>query len=139
VSDQQAELDRHFAWLENKLPPKPARFLAWLRRPSSRLVRLPLGFLLILGGILSFLPVLGIWMLPLGLMLIAQDIPILQGPSCACSLGWSASGRTTSAPAAARPIDAGERPRCCSAWCDSKGPLGDQISYGRSIASQFPL
>ncbi|HWV97152.1 MAG TPA: hypothetical protein VN130_08395 [Xanthobacteraceae bacterium] len=80
MSDQQAELDRHFAWLENKLPPKPARFLAWLRRPSSRLVRLPLGFLLILGGILSFLPVLGIWMLPLGLMLIAQDIPILRGP-----------------------------------------------------------
>ncbi len=75
-----AELERHFIWLESKLPGKVARFFAWVRRPSSRLMRIPLGLLLIVGGILSFLPVLGLWMLPLGLMLIAQDIPFLQGP-----------------------------------------------------------
>lgn len=33
------------------------------------------------GGVFSFLPVLGIWMLPLGLMLIAQDIPLLRTPT----------------------------------------------------------
>lgn len=33
-----------------------------------------------IGGILSFLPVLGIWMLPLGLILLAIDLPILQRP-----------------------------------------------------------
>lgn len=87
MNNHRAELDRHFAWFESKLPPKLARFVAWVRRPSSRLIRIPLGILLIFGGIFSFLPVLGLWMLPLGLMLIAQDIPFLQGP-IARLLGW---------------------------------------------------
>lgn len=60
--------------------PASAGFLGWIRRPSSRFVRIPLGILLIVGGIFSFLPVLGIWMLPLGLFLIALDLPLLQGP-----------------------------------------------------------
>ena len=38
-------------------------------------VRTLLGILLMIGGILSFLPVLGIWMLPAGAMLIALDVP----------------------------------------------------------------
>ena len=76
----QIELDRHFAWFEGKLPAGPARFVNWLRRPSSRLARIPLAALLILGGIFSFLPVLGLWMLPLGLLLFAQDVPMLQPP-----------------------------------------------------------
>ncbi len=80
MTHHEAELDRHFARLERHLPSGPARFLAWVRRPSSRVVRIPLGLLLILGGIFSFLPVLGLWMLPLGLMLIAQDVPFLQRP-----------------------------------------------------------
>ncbi len=58
-----------------------------MRKPSSRLVRIPLALLLIIGGIFSFLPVLGLWMLPLGLILIAQDLPFLQGPM-ARMLGW---------------------------------------------------
>jgi hypothetical protein len=81
------ELDRHFAWFEGRLPPRPARFVGWLRKPSSRLVRIPLAILLIAGGIFSFLPVLGLWMLPLGLLLFAQDVPILQKPM-ARMLGW---------------------------------------------------
>ncbi|MCP4621506.1 MAG: hypothetical protein GY844_34315 [Bradyrhizobium sp.] len=78
--DYQMELDRHFAWFENKLPARPARFVNWLRQPSSRLVRIPLAVLLILGGIFSILPVLGLWMLPLGLLLFAQDVPVLRPP-----------------------------------------------------------
>lgn len=85
--DHKAELDRHFAWFEGRLPPGPARFVGWLRRPSSRLVRIPLAILLILGGIFSILPVLGLWMLPLGLVLFAQDVPVLQKP-IARALGW---------------------------------------------------
>src|ERR1700730_9070680 len=81
------ELDRHFAWFEERLPPRPARFVGWLRKPSSRLARIPLAILLIAGGIFSFLPVLGLWMLPLGLLLFAQDVPILQKPM-ARTLGW---------------------------------------------------
>jgi hypothetical protein len=88
VSDHhRAELDRHFAWFEGKMPPRAAKFISWVRKPSSRLVRVPLAILLIVGGILSFLPVLGLWMLPLGLILIAQDMPFLQGPM-ARLLGW---------------------------------------------------
>ena len=85
--NHQIELDRHFAWFEGRLPAGPARFVNWLRRPSSRLVRIPLALLLILGGIFSFLPVLGLWMLPLGLLLFAQDVPVLQG-SLVRLLAW---------------------------------------------------
>ena len=83
----KSEIDRHFAWFEARLPPRPARFVGWLRQPSSRFARIPLALLLILGGIFSFLPVLGLWMLPLGLLLFAQDMPILQKP-LAQTLGW---------------------------------------------------
>ena len=44
------------------------------------------GILLVLGGVFSFLPVLGIWMLPLGLLLLALDLPFLQGPLNSLSL-----------------------------------------------------
>jgi hypothetical protein len=83
----RAELDRHLASFEARLPSRVARFVGWLRKPSSRLVRIPLAILLIVGGIFSILPVLGLWMLPLGLLLFAQDVPILQKPM-ARMLGW---------------------------------------------------
>jgi len=64
-----------------------SRFIQWLRRPSSFAVRLIIAILLILGGIFSFLPVLGLWMLPLGLLFIAQDVPLLQKPLVG-ALAW---------------------------------------------------
>ena len=33
-----------------------------------------------LGGVFSILPGLGIWMLPLGLLLMASDVPFLRRP-----------------------------------------------------------
>jgi hypothetical protein len=50
----------------------------WLRAPSRFWVRLVAGILLILGGILAILPIFGLWMLPLGLALIADDVPWLK-------------------------------------------------------------
>jgi hypothetical protein len=50
----------------------------FLRRPACRWLRIPAGVLLILGGILSFLPILGVWMLPLGLVLLAEDLSVLR-------------------------------------------------------------
>ncbi len=85
--DHRAEIERHLAWFESKLPPKSARFVGWLRKPSSRYVRLPVGVALVGGGLLSFLPILGLWMLPLGLVLISQDIPVLEKPT-ARILSW---------------------------------------------------
>jgi hypothetical protein len=72
-------LDRLFNQIEQRVP-AAAGLLRWLRQPGSRWVRIPLGILLVFGGIFSFLPILGIWMLPLGLLLLALDIPFLQGP-----------------------------------------------------------
>ncbi|MFL5202902.1 MAG: hypothetical protein ACJ8B9_12530, partial [Microvirga sp.] len=43
-------------------------------------IRIPIGGLLVLGGVFSILPFLGIWMLPLGLLLIAHDVPFLRDP-----------------------------------------------------------
>ncbi|MCG8412721.1 MAG: hypothetical protein MI746_00745 [Pseudomonadales bacterium] len=39
------------------------------------IARAILGVLLVVLGVLGFLPVLGFWMIPLGLALIATDIP----------------------------------------------------------------
>lgn len=58
------------------LLPHPARqTYSWLIRPDAKWLRLPLGVALVRGSILSFLPVLGIWMLPIGALLIGEDIP----------------------------------------------------------------
>jgi hypothetical protein len=43
-------------------------------------IRFPIALMLVAGGLLSFLPVLGIWMLPLGLLLLAVDLPVLRSP-----------------------------------------------------------
>ena len=79
MSKSRARLERSFDRLQRRFP-VAARVLANLRQPRSRWYRIPLGILLVLGGIFSFLPVLGIWMLPLGLLLLALDLPFLQGP-----------------------------------------------------------
>jgi len=52
-------------------------FEDWNAR-QSRWLRLPLGILLCLGGVFSILPVLGLWMLPLGLLILSEDIPWLR-------------------------------------------------------------
>ena len=44
------------------------------------LARIVVSVLLIIGGVFSFLPILGIWMLPLGLLLLAVALPVLRGP-----------------------------------------------------------
>jgi hypothetical protein len=79
-SSAQQHLRAAFKRLERLLPARAASSLRWLRHPASRWARLPVGLVLILGGVFSFLPVLGVWMLPLGLMLIASDVPFLQRP-----------------------------------------------------------
>jgi len=76
----KVELDRYFDAIERHLPKWLARFLHWLRQPQMLIVRIFVCLLLIAGGVLSFLPILGVWMLPLGLIIIAQDLPFLQPP-----------------------------------------------------------
>ncbi len=51
-------------------------FEAWVAR-QPKWLRIGLGVLLCFGGFLWFFPVLGLWMLPIGLIVLAQDIPWL--------------------------------------------------------------
>jgi hypothetical protein len=43
--------------------------------PGHPLLRIILGGALIIGGLLGFLPVLGFWMIPLGLVVLSVDLP----------------------------------------------------------------
>jgi hypothetical protein len=74
------DLDHELLLFEQKLPSFVAGIFDWVRRPTSRLIRLPMGGLLVIGGIFGFMPILGFWMLPLGLLLIARDVPSLEPP-----------------------------------------------------------
>lgn len=80
ATKSRARLNRQFDRLQGRIPGFAARLLERIRQPKARWVRIPLGILLVFGGIFSFLPVLGIWMLPLGLLLLALDLVFLQGP-----------------------------------------------------------
>jgi len=64
--------------LIDRLPRRFRSAIRWLRQPSSVWIRSPAGVLLTCGGILGFLPVFGFWMLPLGLALLADDLPPLR-------------------------------------------------------------
>ena len=76
----RAVLRRAFRHLEDEVPVSVARQIRNLRHPKARWVRIPMGLLLILGGVFSILPILGLWMLPLGLLLLAYDLPFLRRP-----------------------------------------------------------
>jgi len=49
-----------------------------LHVPRSRSIRVIIGAALILCGLLGFLPVLGFWMIPLGLLILSVDLPIVR-------------------------------------------------------------
>jgi hypothetical protein len=58
---------------------KTVKFAGYsIRVPSHPIVRVALGVLLVIGSIFSFLPVLGIWMLPLGLVILSIDFAIIR-------------------------------------------------------------
>lgn len=89
ASDGARELRAAFKRIERELPPRLASAMRWLRHPDSRWVRLPAGIALVIGGIFSILPFLGIWMLPLGLMMVAADVPFLRRPMARLTM-WGA-------------------------------------------------
>jgi len=43
--------------------------------PASPVLRMVLGIFLILAGLAGFLPILGFWMVPLGLFVLSIDMP----------------------------------------------------------------
>ena len=57
--------------------------------PRSRAGRITIGSLLMVGGVLGFLPVLGFWMVPLGFLVLSHDIPIVRRKRRRLSVWWA--------------------------------------------------
>lgn len=55
------------------------RWYLRLIRRKAIWIRIPAGALLIVAGVFGFLPVLGFWMIPIGVILIGRDIPFVRG------------------------------------------------------------
>ena len=61
--------------LRRRIAKTTLRTLRWGERHVPVGVRSLVGILLMVGGVFGFLPIVGFWMLPLGLAFIALDIP----------------------------------------------------------------
>jgi hypothetical protein len=70
-------LERQFAALSRRFPVL-APMLPVVRGRPGIVLRVPLGLFFIAGGLLFVLPFFGLWMVPLGIMILAVDLPILQ-------------------------------------------------------------
>lgn len=46
--------------------------------PRSRGLRITIGIALAIGGILGFLPILGFWMIPLGLLVLSYEFALVR-------------------------------------------------------------
>ncbi len=77
MTREEKRLRRQFAFIERLLPVLRGPIKA-MQNNRYRLIRIPLGIILCLGSVLSILPFLGLWMLPLGLLLLAVDLRFLQ-------------------------------------------------------------
>ena len=87
MASTNSRLNRYVVRFQNSLPKSIGPWIKQVRRPRMIWVRVPVACLLILGGLFSFLPILGIWMLPLGLILLAQDVVWLRRP-LVITLAW---------------------------------------------------
>ena len=58
---------------------KAVKFAGYtIRVPRHPLVRLLFGLMLVVLGLLGFLPILGFWMVPLGLIILSIDIAFIR-------------------------------------------------------------
>jgi hypothetical protein len=57
--------------------------------PQSRFARVAVGAALVLGGVLGFLPILGFWMIPLGLLVLSIDIPVVRRGRRRLAVWWA--------------------------------------------------
>jgi purine-cytosine permease-like protein len=67
----------------------------WLQRWFNKLkhgehhwTRKIVGVLLVIFGLLGFMPVIGFWMIPLGLALLAVDFPVIRRFNQRALRGW---------------------------------------------------
>lgn len=68
------KVDSRHRW-QRRLVVWTYRAIRWSQRRIPRGLRLLAGAALVVGGIFGFLPVLGFWMIPVGLAVGSTDIP----------------------------------------------------------------
>ena len=56
--------------------------------PKSRPLRILAGILLIVLGLLGFLPILGFWMVPLGVVVLSADVPAARRLRRRVTVAW---------------------------------------------------
>ncbi|CAD7031586.1 membrane protein [Pseudorhizobium halotolerans] len=56
--------------------------------PRSRAGRVTVGSVLLAGGTLGFLPILGFWMVPVGLLVLSHDLPYVRRKRRRFSVWW---------------------------------------------------
>jgi hypothetical protein len=56
--------------------------------PASRIGRMALGGVFIAGGLVGFLPVVGFWMVPVGLLILSIDVPAVRRRRRRIALWW---------------------------------------------------
>jgi len=77
----RGKLDEAYEALERHAPGFVSRMLRWIRHPGRRKWRLGMGVAFLgLGMAGPVLPVAGVWMIPLGLLLLAHDAPRWHAP-----------------------------------------------------------
>ena len=81
--DLDDELDR----LQERVPHGVSKVMKKVRGPSAKPYRIPIGIALTVGGVFGFLPLVGFWMVPLGLAVLAQDVPVIR-PPLARAVAW---------------------------------------------------
>ena len=57
--------------------------------PASRQARIILGVALCIGGLLGFLPILGFWMLPLGVLVLSVDLAPVRRARRRLAVWWA--------------------------------------------------
>ena len=88
---------------------RPARrFLRWAIRTFPPGTRAPIGLLFMLGGVLAILPVLGLWMLPVGVAILWLDVRAFLRWRAGRPVRWlrGAKGRGRAPPRSTRGRDA---------------------------------
>ena len=73
------------------VPPPPRRITMGrfsVPVPQSRIWRMALGVALVIGGMAGFLPILGFWMIPLGLLVLSIDLAIVRRQRRRAEVWW---------------------------------------------------
>jgi hypothetical protein len=78
--DHSPDFDAELKRLNGHLPDWAASLMYRAMEPSATWIRVPAGLALMGAGTIGFLPILGFWMIPLGLALVARDVPFMRPP-----------------------------------------------------------